>query len=353
MNNRTQDWLRITLTGSNSLREAISAMTETGIQIILVVDDQRKLLGTITDGDVRRALLGNKHMESSVLEFMHLDPIVVLDTTQREIVIQLMESNKVQHIPIVNSSKTLIGLHVWANLDLPDIRKNKMVIMAGGKGTRMLPQTLDRPKPMLEIAGKPMLEHIIVRARRQGFANFVISINYLGHVIEDYFKNGERFGVNIQYIKEREPLGTAGALSLLKEFIDEPVVVTNGDVITDVNYEAILNFHMEHKATMTMAVRDYSMQNPFGVVLLDGLHIIKYEEKPIVHSHINAGVYVLSEAIISSLNEMQYIDMSTLAVNLLEQNHPVIAFPIHESWMDVGRPSDLQRANLSEVKQDD
>jgi dTDP-glucose pyrophosphorylase len=353
VNDRSQEWLRVTLTASHSLRDGISAMTESGIQIILVVDDLQKLLGTITDGDVRRALLSNKSMESSVLEFMHLEPIVVLDSTSRETVIQLMKSNKVQHIPIINSSRTLIGLHVWANLELPDTRKNKMVIMAGGKGTRMLPQTLNRPKPMLEIAGKPMLEHIIVRARSQGFANFVISINYLGHVIEDYFKNGERFGVNIQYIKESEPLGTAGALSLLKDIIEEPVVVTNGDVITDVNYAAILNFHMEHKANITIAVRDYSMQNPFGVVSLDGLQIIKYEEKPVAHSHINAGVYVLSETIISSLQEMHHLDMSTLVINLLERNHPVIAFPIHESWMDVGHPRDLQRANLREVTQHD
>ena len=158
---------------------------------------------------------------------------------------------------------------------------------------------------------------------------------------------------NIQYIKESEPLGTAGALSLLKDIIEEPVVVTNGDVITEVNYEAILNFHMEHKANVTIAVRDYRMQNPFGVVSLDGLQIMKYEEKPVAHSHINAGVYVLSETIISSMEEMHHLDMSTLVIDLLERNHPVIAFPIHESWMDVGHPSDLQRANLREVKEHD
>jgi NDP-sugar pyrophosphorylase family protein len=222
-----------------------------------------------------------------------------------------------------------------------------MVIMAGGKGVRLHPQTLNCPKPLLRIAGKPILEHIIEHAKNQGFTNLVIAINYLGHMIEDYFGDGDKFGVKIQYLRENLPLGTAGALSLLDPKPDSSFIVTNGDVITDINYVELLNYHHQNSASATMAVRGYEWQNPFGVVQTQGLEIIGFEEKPITRSNINAGVYALEPSALSLLGKSEPCDMPMLLKRLQEKSKLVIAFPMHESWLDIGRLEDLDKLSVN------
>jgi len=209
----------------------------------------------------------------------------------------------------------------------------------------MLPHTENCPKPLLPIAGKPMLEHIIERAKLEGFNHFVLSIGHLGDMIRSYFGNGERLGVQIDYLHEDHPLGTAGALSLLDPLPDAPFVVTNGDVITDVRYSELIDFHVRYSAIATMALRAYEWQNPFGVVQTQGVEIISFEEKPITRSHINAGVYVLDPVALSLLDSGKLCDMPTLFERLKQNGLYTIAYPMHEPWLDVGRPDDLITAN--------
>jgi len=220
-----------------------------------------------------------------------------------------------------------------------------MVIMAGGMGTRLRPHTENCPKPLLPVAGKPMLEHIIDRAKLEGFTQFVLAIHYLGHMIEDYFGNGERLGVQIDYLHEEVPLGTAGALGLLNPTPTLPFVVTNGDVISEIRYGELLDFHIRQSAAATMAVRVYEWQHPFGVVKTQGIEIVGFEEKPIARNHINAGVYVLEPAALSVLAADSCCDMPTLFERLQDKMHRTVAYPMHELWLDVGRPDDLLAAN--------
>jgi NDP-sugar pyrophosphorylase family protein len=227
---------------------------------------------------------------------------------------------------------------------IPRQRANLMVIMAGGQGTRLRPHTESCPKPLLPIGGKPMLEHIIERARADGFRRFVLAIHYLGQMIEDYFGDGSRWQVQIDYLREESPMGTAGAIGLLNPRPEMPFLVSNGDVLTDISYGGLLDFHYSHGASATMAVRMHEWQNPFGVVRTKGVDIIGFEEKPILRSHINAGVYVLEPSSLDVLSAGEYCDMPTLFSRLQEKTARTIVYPMHEPWLDVGRVNDLESA---------
>lgn len=258
---------------------------------------------------------------------------------------QLMVANKVQQVPVVDGGHRVVGLHLWDELTTSPARPNLMVIMAGGIGKRLLPHTENCPKPLLPVAGKPMLEHIIERAKLQGFSRFVLAIHYLGHMIEDYFGDGSRLDVHISYLRETEPLGTAGALGLLDPAPDAPFVVTNGDVLTDIHYGELLDFHVRHDATATMAVRVHEWQHPFGVVQTQGIDIVGFEEKPVARTHINAGVYALAPDALDSLVRDARCDMPTLFERLQKPGQRTVAYPMHEPWLDVGRPEDLAKAD--------
>jgi NDP-sugar pyrophosphorylase family protein len=263
----------------------------------------------------------------------------------RDMVMQLMGANKIQQIPVVDGQQQLVGLHLWDKLTTKPARANLMVIMAGGKGTRLLPHTQNCPKPMVLVAGKPMLEHIIERGKLEGFNHFVLAIHQLGHIIETHFGNGELLGVKIDYLREQSPLGTAGALGLLNPRPDTPFVVTNGDVITNIRYGELLDFHNRHHASATMAVRIHEWEHPFGVVQTQGVEIIGFEEKPVARSHINAGVYVLAPEVLKELIAEAPCDMPMLFERLQAKDKRTVAYPMHEPWLDVGRPDDLVEAN--------
>jgi dTDP-glucose pyrophosphorylase len=347
MISKTDLWRKILVPTGATIKEVINLLNEIGLKIILITDESNTLIGTISDGDIRRGLLKGLDLNGPVTSIIKSSPIVVSSETNREIVLQIMTENKIHQIPIVNEKNQVIGLHLWDKLYTPIIYSNIVVIMAGGKGVRLHPQTLNCPKPLLRIAGKPILEHIIERAKNQGFTNLVIAINYLGHMIEDYFGAGDKFGVKIQYLRENLPLGTAGALSLLDQKPDSPFIVTNGDVITEINYVELLNYHHQNSATATIAVRGYEWQNPFGVVKTQGLEIIEIEEKPITRSQINAGVYAFEPSALSLLGKSEPCDMPTLLRRLLEESKLVIAFPMHESWFDIGRLEDLNKLSVN------
>lgn len=347
MNSDEELWRQAILPANATIQQAISNLDQVSIKIVLVVNEAGELEGTISDGDIRRGLLKGLNLSSEIATVIHRNALVVPPEMGREMVMQLMVANKIQQIPVVDERQHVIGLHLWDEITTPPMRSNLMVIMAGGMGTRLLPHTENCPKPLLPIAGKPMLERIIERAKSEGFSHFVLAIHYLGHMIEDYFGNGERLDVRIDYLREPAPLGTAGALGLLNPRPDAPFVVTNGDVITDIRYGELLDFHIRHNAAATMAVRVHEWQHPFGVVQTQGVEIVGFEEKPVARSHINAGVYVLDPNALSALSAVARCDMPTLFERLRVQAKRTVAYPMHEPWLDVGRPDDLAVARVS------
>ncbi len=338
-------WQQAILPARSTIEQAIRNLDQVTIKIVLVVNEKGELEGTISDGDIRRGLLKGLDLNSPIASVIHPNALVVPPETGREMVMQLMVANKIQHIPVINEHRHIVGLHLWDEITTVPVRPNMMVIMAGGMGTRLRPHTENCPKPLLQVAGKPMLEHIIERAKLEGFSHFVLAIHYLGHMIEDHFSNGERLGVKIEYLREKSPLGTAGALGLLNPRPDAPFVVTNGDVITDIHYGELLDFHIRHDADATMAVRLHEWQHPFGVVQTKGVEIVGFEEKPVARSHINAGVYALDPNALNVLSEGSHCDMPTLFERLQAQAKRTVAYPMHEPWLDVGRPDDLIVAN--------
>jgi dTDP-glucose pyrophosphorylase len=343
-------WRRALLPRTATIQEAINNLDQVAIKIVLVIDAAGKLEGTISDGDIRRGLLRGLQMGSPIDTVVNTSPFVVPPHITRQTVMKLMVANKIQQIPVVDDQRYVVGLHLWDQITTPRARSNMMVIMAGGKGTRLRPYTEHCPKPMLPVGDKPMLEHIIDRAMSQGFNHFMLAIHYLGHMVEDYFGNGTKINARIEYIREQAPLGTAGALSLLTRRPETPFVVTNGDVLTDINYADLLDFHIRQQAAATMAVRIHEWQHPFGVVQTKGLEFVGFEEKPINRTHINAGVYILSPAALSKLSANAHCDMPTLFERLQMNGDRIAVYPMHEPWLDVGHPSDYETAQKNSSK---
>lgn len=338
-------WREALLSESATLREAIRCLDRSGLQIALAISDDGQLIGTLTDGDIRRALLREFEMSSPIAKILHAEPLVVPPELGRDAVMQIMQANRIHQIPIVDERRHVVGLHLMDELIPPKTRSNLMIIMAGGEGRRLRPHTENCPKPMLQVNGRPMLEHIIQRAKHDGFGHFVIAINYLGHLIEEHFGDGSELGVHIAYLREKNPLGTAGAIGLMSERPAEPFLVSNGDVLTDIRYGELLDFHCRHGATSTMAVRLHEWQHPYGVVRTNGVDIVGFDEKPVSRSHINAGIYVLDPRALDALTPGERCDMPALFSLLQSQGERTIVYPTHESWLDVGRPDDYRTAN--------
>jgi len=350
-NDSQERWRKTLLLADAPLRQAIRNLDESGMQIVLAVSADGALIGTLTDGDIRRGLLRGLTLDDSIEPIIHRDPLVAPLQVNRDMVLQLMQANRIHQLPIVDENRRIVGLHLLDELMMPNQRPNLMVIMAGGQGKRLRPHTESCPKPLLPVGGKPMLEHIIERAKSDGFHRFAIAVHYLGHMIEEYFGDGSSRRIQIEYIREQTPLGTAGALGLLQPRPNGPFVVCNGDVLTDIRYGELLDFHTGHSAAATMAVRLHEWQHPYGVVKTKGVDIVGLEEKPMVRSHINAGIYVLEPAALDVLKPGQHCDMPTLFASLQEQGTRTIAYPMHEPWFDVGRPDDYEQVEQAEFLQ--
>lgn len=341
-------WKKALVPLSSTLAEIIRSLDESELQIALVVSLDGVLLGTVTDGDIRRGLLRGADLGSSIDTIIYRDPLVVPPQLGRDTALQIMQANRIHQLPIVDEHRRVVGLHHWDELVVPGQRDNVMVIMAGGRGERLQPHTAECPKPLLPVGGKPMLEHIIERARAEGFRRFVLAIHYLGHMIEEHFGDGGRWQVQIDYVREETPLGTAGALHLLRPRPDAPFLVSNGDVLTDIRYADLLDFHRRQGAAATMAVRLHEWQHPFGVVYTDGIDITGFEEKAVSRSHINAGVYVLEPSALDALATGEACDMPALFARLQERAARTIVYPMHEPWLDVGRADDLIQAQATQ-----
>jgi dTDP-glucose pyrophosphorylase len=338
------DWKKAQLTQEDTLQTAIRNLDETAFKIVLVVSESGELVGTVSDGDIRRGLLRGLELGSRLREIVHLNPLVVPPGLPFDSAMEIMRVNKILQIPVVDSERRVVGLHLWSQIVEPPPRINPVLIMAGGKGERLRPLTETCPKPMIHVAGKPMIEHIVDRAVKEGFQHFVIAVNYLGHIIEEYLGDGSKKGIEISYLREESALGTAGALSLLKPTASLPVLISNGDVLTDVNYGEILDFHCRHRADATIAVRAYEWQHPFGVIQTEGIKITGLAEKSVHRSQIIAGIYVLEPSVINMLEANQRCDMPELFERAILENRNVIAYPMHEPWLDVGRHQDLDIA---------
>jgi dTDP-glucose pyrophosphorylase len=346
--NRTAiNWQGALLSEGASIGQAIQRLNDAALQIVMVVNPSGQLVGTITDGDIRRALLRGLNVSHSTDDIVMRHALVVPPDMRPEAVMQLMRTNRIHQLPVVNDERRVVGLHLWDDISSPSERQNLMIIMAGGLGTRLAPHTQTCPKPLLPVAGRPMLEHIIERAREGGFSRFLLAVRYLGHMIEEYFGDGERWGISIGYLRENEPLGTAGALKLMQPRPEMPFIVTNGDVLTDIRYGELLDFHNRNHAVATMAVRMYEWQHPFGVVHTRGMEIVGFEEKPVSRSHVNAGVYALDPAALDALPTGERCDMPSLFEAIRARNGRTVVYPMHEPWLDVGRPNDYAEADLA------
>jgi len=342
MNNHLK-WKEALLSPTSLIKDAAQVLSDSALKIVLITDSNLKFMGTVTDGDIRRGLLRGLTLASSILAVINRNPTNVLRSYAREDVLKLMLAKKIFQIPIVDEDSKLVGLHLWDEVITPASHNNLMVIMAGGEGKRLLPKTEKVPKPMLLLGDKPILEHIIVRAKANGINRFVLAIHHLGEVIEEYFGDGQSLGVKVSYIKETFPMGTAGALGLIDPMPTESIIVTNGDVLTDINYSDILNFHTKNRASATIAIASHRWQNPYGVIKNSGIKYLGLSEKPISHFLINAGVYVLEPHTLSAVKNHGFLNMTDLIELLRQAESEVIVFPIYERWSDLGSHEDLNR----------
>lgn len=334
------------ITTSSTIKDALKVIDQGAIRIAIVVDSNMHVLGTLNDGDIRRALLHDYTLDSPIESIYKRSPIVCSINDSKELIIQTAIKNKVYQIPIIDTSNRLIDIEDLATLLQNTSRKNKVILMAGGLGTRLRPLTNDTPKPLLKVGNQPILETIIKNFASYGFKDITISVNYKSSMIKEYFKDGSKFDVNIDYLEEDERMGTAGALSLLKNKPNEPFFVMNGDLLTNVNFSQLLDFHVYGSSTASMCVREYDFQVPYGVIDVDKNSNIKsIIEKPVHKFFVNAGIYVLSPEVLDHIPSNEFYDMPTLFEKLIEHNKKTLSFPIHEYWLDIGRIEEFERAN--------
>jgi dTDP-glucose pyrophosphorylase/predicted transcriptional regulator len=333
-----------TIPSNTKFHQAISEMDARGKQILLVVDDERRLIGTVTDGDLRRGYLKKSPPDTPILEILNSNPIKVDETASVSEIRQLMILKGIHHIPIVDSVGVLTGLHTADAVVSSRPLQLSAILMVGGLGKRLGELTSNCPKPMLEMGGKPILQTIVEQLRVAGVTRIYMAVNYLGDQIKQHFGDGSSFGVSVRYLEEHAPLGTAGALRLLEGIGDDPLLVMNGDILTKVNYSHILSFHNTHKAVATMCVREFGYQLPYGVVELDGIHIKKIDEKPATVVFVNSGIYVLDPSALGLIPESGPYQMPELFSILRDTGRKTVAYPIIEYWKDIGSPEDFKEA---------
>lgn len=330
------------------IKNVLEILDNTSMQIVFIVDN-KKLIGTITDGDIRRALLKGHSLDSSIEEIFYKNPVFVYDDNTLSEKLKLLKMTKAHRIPVLNKNKEILDIIKKEEfLDSIDLKDNIVVIMAGGLGTRLHPLTHTKPKPLLDVGSQPILQTIVDQFIKNGFKNFLFSVNYKSHMIKEYFGDGSKYGENItiEYIEEDKRLGTAGALSLIKKEIDKPFFVMNGDILTNINFEALLKFHGTTNAKATMCVREFDFKIPYGVVEVENDQIKSIEEKPVHTFFVNAGIYILEPEVLSDIPKEAFFDMPSLFEKLGKQNKKICSFPIFEYWMDIGHLKDYEQANL-------
>jgi dTDP-glucose pyrophosphorylase len=341
-----KDWQDVLIGPDAPMRDALAVIDRTGSQIALVVDAERRLLGTLSDGDIRRALLKGVALENPVVQAMHLGPTFARASEDRATILATMRRRGLHQMPVLDSDRRVVGLELFGDFFDSPRRPNWVVIMAGGLGTRLGALTRDVPKPMLTVGSRPILETIVRLIAEQGFERIYLAVNYKAELIEAHFGNGSGLGIDIRYLREQERLGTAGPLSLLPEVPTHPVVVTNADLLTKEDYGRMVDHHVAALAQATMGVRPFEMQVPFGVVReREGL-IESIEEKPTQRFMVSAGIYVLSPEVLEHVPRGRSYDMPMLFDTLIAGGRRVRSHHVSSYWLDIGRVPDYERANL-------
>ena len=338
------------LTVDGTVQEGISLLDANPHKIVLVVDENRHLLGTVTDGDIRRGILRAVVFDSSVTSVMNSNPRSATLGKSRDESARIMREDGVRHLPLLDRDGVVVGLETLARIEAKATKDNWVVLMAGGAGRRLEPLTNTWPKPLLKVGDKPVLETIIESLIAHGFEKFFMSVNYKADTVKSHFGNGSAWGAEFHYLDEAEPLGTAGSLSLLPKPCSHPLLVMNGDILTRVNFENLIEFHADSGAAATMCIREYDFEVPFGVVDVASYRVSRIVEKPVHSFFVNAGIYVLDPEVLGQLPRGEYFDMPELFDLLIGDNKEVAAYPIREYWIDIGRKQDLMKAEHEYAK---
>ena len=339
-----KSWRKAIVGTQATVGEAIAAIESGSIQVALVLDDANRLLGIVTDGDIRRGLLRGIALSGLATDVMNRTPVSAPATLSREERLHLMRQKFIKQLPLLDASGELIGVETFDELLEVARYPNPVLIMAGGLGERLGALTRDRPKPMLDVGGRPLLETIIRNVVQQGFRNIFISVNYKAEMIEKHFGDGSALGATIQYVRETERLGTAGALGLLPAS-ELPVVVTNGDILPTINSGALLDFHNGTQAEATMAVREHKVHVPYGVVTEAGGYLQAIREKPTESWFVSAGIYVIGRTAFDHVERGVRIDMPAVLERVVAAKGRVAIYPIREYWLDIGRMEDFEQAH--------
>ena len=332
---------------ADDIKTSISAIDKGGLRIALVLNNKSELIGTITDGDVRRGLLKGYSLKTPLEKIIKRNYLKATIKTERDEILKIMRKNAISQIPIISESNKFIGLEIAEEL-LPSSNNFKLpnyaLLMAGGRGKRLRPITDDCPKPLIPINEKPILEIILEQCINSGIYNFYISVHYLADKIINYFGDGSKWNVNIKYIKEDEPLGTAGALKLLPETFNESILLINGDVLTKTNFTNVLRYHSINSADITICAREHILSSPYGVIEVEGINFKSMIEKPSFRQLVNAGIYALKPNVIDVVKEKDFLDMPDLISLCNIQKKKIIVYPVHEYWLDIGKPESLNKA---------
>jgi len=344
-------WRKTVIAPDTPIVKAIEIIDQAALQIALVVNEQAQLLGTVTDGDIRRAILKHVSLDEGVSKIMNANPRFVFREQSRENAILFMKNSKIRQIPIVDEELHLVGLEIADDLLHLPPRGNWVILMAGGLGQRLQPLTESCPKPLLKVGGKPLLETILESFIEQGFRKFYFSVNYKAEMIIEYFGDGSKWAVEIKYLYEKQRMGTAGAIGLLPNPPEEPLLLMNGDILTKINITQLLDFHKKNQADATICIKEQHSQIPYGVVTFDKNRLKRIEEKPVQRFFINAGLYVFNPDVLKYVPTGSFFDIPDLIKILLKNGKEIAVFPIREYWIDIGRFDDYEKANheFSEV----
>ena len=327
-----------------SIKEALEVIDKGAIKVAVVLSDDGLLLGMLSDGDIRRALLKGMSLGDSIASIINKHPVVANINDTKERILELANEKKLHQIPIISNGK-LIGIQDIREFLAPKNKPNKVILMVGGLGTRLRPLTNDVPKPMLDVGNKPILHTIVENFAKYGYTDIIMCVNYKSEIIKEYFGNGDKFGVKIEYVLESKRMGTAGALSLLQKRPKDDFFVMNGDLLTNVNFEYLHEYHKDSNALASICIRKYEMQVPYGVVNVRANKVTSIEEKPTQSFFVSAGIYMFSPIVLDFIPKGVFYDMPTLFSELLKHDFPIHPFPIREYWLDIGRMDEYRRAN--------
>ena len=337
-----KNYSKYLINSESTMKNAIKKLNFLVPKFCLVVNDNRSFLGVLTDGDIRRGLLKNYTINDKIINIINRKTIITKTKLSRSKINHILKNKEINCLPLINNSKKILDVYISNEYETKNYLDYKMLIMAGGKGVRLRPLTKNTPKPLLIVNGKPIIEHIILSAKKQGINKFIISIHYLGHKIKKYLGNGKKLGVNIKYINEKMPLGTAGSLYLLKKF-NKPLIVSNADIISNIDFQELINYHKKLKSIITVTAINISEKNQYGKIIFKKNKLLKIEEKKENKNLINAGIYVLSPKIKTFLIKKEYKDMTDLISKVVKSSNKVHIFPIFESWLDYGLKKNIKR----------